>query len=245
MIFNFFVLLIVTFLAGLSSFFIPGINRENYRLLLVFAGSYLFAITIIHILPELYAHEGDPTRIGVLVLLGFFLQQFLEYFSKGIEHGHLHGSTDLKRGLAPIMLLIALCIHSLLEGGLLAHPGALHQQHDTNGLLLGIILHKIPAAFALMSILRDYDHRRGRSLIYLFIFSLASPLGLLFSDFYLNSAALNERLIIDLFALVSGNFLHISTTIVFESSVDHSFNARKLGVSLSGAAIAILAELAF
>jgi hypothetical protein len=29
-------------------------------------------------------------------------------------------------------------------------------------------------------------------------------------------------------ALVSGNFLHISTTIVFESSPEHHFNARKL-----------------
>ena len=245
MIFNFSVLFAVTFLAGLSSFFIPRINRDNYRLLLVFAGSYLFAITIIHILPELYAHQGNATRIGVLVLLGFFLQQFLEHFSKGIEHGHLHGSDDLKRGWAPVMLLVALCIHSLLEGGLLAHPGALHQQHDADGLLLGIVLHKAPAAFALMSILRDYDHRRVRSLIYLLIFSLASPLGLLFSDFYLNSAALDEALIIDLFALVSGNFLHISTTIVFESSVDHNINARKLGVSLLGAAIAVLAELVF
>ena len=245
MIFNFVVLLAVTFLAGLSSFFIPGVKKENYRLLLVFAGSYLFAITIIHILPELYAHEGNPTRIGILVLLGFFLQQFLDYFSKGIEHGHLHASGHLKRGWAPIMLLIALCIHSLLEGGLLAHPGALHQQHDANGLLLGILLHKAPAAFALMSILRNYDQRRGRALAYLLIFSLASPLGLLFSDFYLSSGSLDEGLIISLFALVSGNFLHISTTIVFESSVDHSFNARKLGVSLSGAAIAILAELVF
>jgi hypothetical protein len=45
--------------------------------------------------------------------------------------------------------------------------------------------------------------------------------------------------------LVSGNFLQISTTIVFESSVDHKFNAKKLGVALVAALIAVSAEVLF
>jgi zinc and cadmium transporter len=44
---------------------------------------------------------------------------------------------------------------------------------------------------------------------------------------------------------VSGNFLHISTTIVFESSLDHKFNARKMGVAVVAAALAVVAELVF
>jgi zinc and cadmium transporter len=45
-----------------------------------------------------------------------------------------------------------------------------------------------------------------------------------------------------LFAIVSGNFLHISTTIYFESSPDHSFHRKKILISLLGAALAILIE---
>ena len=45
-----------------------------------------------------------------------------------------------------------------------------------------------------------------------------------------------------LYALVSGNFLHISTTIVVESSPEHHFNARKMAVVILGALLAIGAE---
>jgi hypothetical protein len=44
---------------------------------------------------------------------------------------------------------------------------------------------------------------------------------------------------------VSGNFLHISTTIVFESSPEHHFNARKLTVAILGALVAVGVEYIF
>jgi hypothetical protein len=45
-----------------------------------------------------------------------------------------------------------------------------------------------------------------------------------------------------LYALVSGNFLHISTTIVFESSPSHRFDVRKMSVALAGALVAVIVE---
>jgi hypothetical protein len=41
------------------------------------------------------------------------------------------------------------------------------------------------------------------------------------------------------YAVVSGNFLHISTTIVFESSPEHRFNAKKMAVAIVGALLAV------
>ena len=43
-----------------------------------------------------------------------------------------------------------------------------------------------------------------------------------------------------LFAVVIGIFLHISTTILFESSEDHRFNYLRLGIILTGAALAMM-----
>jgi hypothetical protein len=48
--------------------------------------------------------------------------------------------------------------------------------------------------------------------------------------------------LIYLYALVSGNFLHISTTIVFESSPGHKFDARKMAVTIFGALAAVAVE---
>lgn len=244
MLIYFTLLFLAAFFSGLLAFFIPGFKDKQYKLLLIFAGSYLFAITVIHILPELFSSARDPMHIGMYVLLGFFLQQFLEYFTSGAEHGHLHNATDnhTHSASSAILLLVALLIHSFLEGSLLAHPSTNHEHHESLSLLAGIVLHKAPAAFALMSILLCHL-KRPTALVFLFIFSLGSPLGMYIGDYYVENNILSQGSFAMLFAIVSGNFLHISTTIVFETSSDHSFNARKLAAALLGAAMAVVAEL--
>src|SRR5690606_19594444 len=74
------------FIALKSIAFIEG--RTKY--LLVFAGSFLFSITILHLLPELYGSGADFFLISLGILAGFFFQQLLEYFTNGVEHGHMH-----------------------------------------------------------------------------------------------------------------------------------------------------------
>lgn len=247
MLFNLLVLFIVAMLAGLSAFLIPQYKDKNYKLALVFAGAYLFAVTVTHILPEVFSQAADPANVGLYILAGFFLQQILEYFTAGAEHGHVHHQDpahDHKTG-SSIFVLIGLCVHSFLEGSLLSHPGSIHDHHESDALLIGILLHKAPAAFALMSILICQLHKRQMAIIFLVIFALASPLGLMVSTYYQANNELSAQAFTILFAVVSGNFLHISTTIVFESSVDHLFNAKKLAVGISGALMAVLAEFFF
>src|SRR5690606_25211642 len=86
------VLFFTPLISGLLIFLVPKGKSTNYRTLLVFAGSYLFAITVIHILPELYRQSLGLELIGLFVLVGFFVQQLLEYFTSGVEHGHIHTS---------------------------------------------------------------------------------------------------------------------------------------------------------
>jgi len=239
----FIILFLAAMVFGLISLALPKVNQKAYKLVLIFGGSYLFAITIIHILPELYSTAANPIAIGAYVLGGFFLQQVLEYFTSGAEHGHVHKPSD-EHGhsmSSAILLLVALLLHSFLEGSLLAHPSDNHAHHESVSLLMGIVLHKAPAAFALMSILLCHT-KKSTAIIFLVIFALGSPIGMLVGDYYVENQILSTKVFTILFAVVSGNFLHISTTIVFEGSSDHSFNARRLGVALLGALIAIGAE---
>ena len=96
-----------------------------------------------------------------------------------------------------------------------------------------------------MSVLLGELKSKTRAFFYLILFAAASPLGLYLSDFFLTTEAMSPRAFTFLFALVSGNFLHISTTIVFESSLDHKFNARKTGVAIFAASLALISELIF
>lgn len=226
------VLIISVLLGGFASRLVAG-KKLNIELPLVFAGSFLFAITIIHIIPELFVISEKPQLIGVYVLVGFFIQRVLEYFSRGIEHGHTHNH-GIDSSITKFSILAALCVHSLLEGSLLTHESPFHQQHESYSLLLGIVLHKMPAAFALMIVLSNVKSKW----VLLLIFSLASPLGLILSG----SLDLAPDDLIILFALVCGSFLHISTTIFVETSPEHSLSLNKTVVSIVGAGLAIVVE---
>jgi zinc and cadmium transporter len=191
------ILFLVAFGAGLASFYVPKINNSNYKLALVFAGAYLFSITIIHILPELFHQDDNPGYIGMFVLAGFFLQQGLEFMSSGVEHGHIHvhpTGDHHHRESSATLVLVALGIHSLLEGGLLAHPRTVEHHHDSNTLLWGILLHKAPEAFALMSVLVCEVKSKSRAIFYLVLFAAASPLGLYLSDTLLVNEVMSSRL---------------------------------------------------
>lgn len=230
------ILFVFTMLGGVSVKFLRG-TQKSIRYPLIFAGSFLFSITIIHILPEVFSLSDNPMHIGLFILLGFFIQQILEYFTSGIEHGHFHAQEKISSG-SRIGLLVALVIHSLMEGALLTHDSPFHEQHESYSLLLGILLHKVPAAFALMATLKTSEKITAKLWVILIIFSLSSPLGLVLSD----QLSFQPDTLLILFALVSGSFLHISTTIFVESSPNHRFGFDKILISASGAAIAILAE---
>lgn len=244
MLSNFLILFFSSLLSGLAAFLLPPIADRKYKLVLVFAGAYLFAITITHILPELFNNGIDPTQIGLYVLVGFILQEILEHFSSGVEHGHMHEHDEKHQHTqrASFMLLIALSLHAFLEGSLLAHPGTIHADHDSSGLLLGIVLHKAPASFALVSILLCHLKKRSKAFIFLVIFAMASPMGMWVGDYFIHDQSLSDHTFSILFAIVSGNFLHISTTIVFESEADHKINVQKLGVTILGSVVAVMVE---
>lgn len=243
------VLFFVPLLAGLLVFVVPTDKLRNYRLLLVFAGAYLFGITVVHILPELYRSSNELELTGLFVLAGFFLQQLLEHLTSGIEHGHLPSShahaphhVHHHRQVSALVLLLALCVHAFLEGGMLAQPAVMGFGYDLNAILLGIALHRAPAAFALMTVLVHQLRSKGRAMPYLFVFSLAAPAGLVLATYLADQKLLTAYAVSWLYALVSGNFLHISTTIVFESSPEHHFNARKLAIAVLGALLAVVVE---
>src|SRR5574337_1151128 len=99
---------------------IAKIPRNPLRLLLAFSGAFLFALSLLHLIPELY--QNGKGNIGIWILTGFLIQLLLEYVSEGIEHGHVHlhahdhdhdshGHVHIPYGV-----VFGLCLHSLLEG---------------------------------------------------------------------------------------------------------------------------------
>jgi len=214
-------------------------DRSHVKLLNSFTGAFLLALVFMHLLPELYehhdlAHNDDHLRIGLLILAGFFVQIVLEVFSMGVEHGHAHHL----HGHVPFSVLAGLCLHAFVEAMALGDAQTHHDLPSRQILLWSIVLHNYPVSIALLGMLLHSGMSRGRAVTMLGIFAAMAPLGMMFSSHTGLQAYTRE-----LTAIVIGIFLHIATTILFESSDGHHFNLKKSIAILLGTGLGILSVL--
>lgn len=230
----YFLLFITIILSGSSIFAFKRINPGLLKLLLSFSGAYLFGITVMHLIPEVYS-SGSQT-IGIYIFIGFFIQIILEFFSEGIEHGHIHIHKS-QNAAFPYGVMIGLCLHSFLEGMPLVQKFS--DATVRRSLLFGIIMHHIPVAIALMTMFIKSGLTKKSALSYLVLFAIMAPLGAFTGDF-INQDGINAIFFDKIMAVVIGIFLHISTTILFESYEEHHFNYLKLVIIACGAGLAML-----
>jgi len=224
-VYNYILSIIAVLIGALIVFIFKPSNQKNLKLLLAFSGAFLLAITIFDLLPEVFENHIYGKQTGIWIMIGILLQKVLEYFSKGAEHGHIHSHIDTKK--VPVLLFASLGIHAILEG---------FPIHHVDDVLIGIIIHKIPVAVILTTFLIRSKIKRPMVYTILILFALMTPLGTFISA---NFESL-EQYHMQITALVIGIFLHVSTTILFESNEGHKFNITKLVVILAATILAYL-----
>lgn len=225
---------------GLLVLWIGSTNEKVMKILLAFSGAFLLGISFLHLVPE--AYESNARNAGIFILCGFLFQLLLEFFSEGIEHGHIHLHHGQSR--FPVVIMISLCIHAFVEGIPLEREihGAQHLGHDhgDHSLLIGIVLHNIPVSLALMTMFLKSGLSVSKSLIWLMIFATMGPLGAFLGHFFGAEISLYWQDFFDItLAIVIGMFLHISTTILFESTEGHRFNLVKMIAIFLGVVMAL------
>ncbi|MEI8193453.1 MAG: ZIP family metal transporter [Flavobacteriia bacterium] len=214
-------------------------NNKNQliKLALAFSGGFLLAIVFEHLLPELYA--SNKASIGIYILIGFLIQLILEYFSGGIEHGHVH----VHKGQSmPWVLFLSLSLHSVIEGIPLGNQfdivHHLHHHDHKLSLFWGIVFHQVPVSIALMTLLLSSNVSKGKAWLVLLLFGIMTPLGIILGlKIPLSDIGLSVSVVL---GIVIGMFLHISTTIIFETSENHKFNLLKLSSIIAGVSSALL-----
>lgn len=234
-------------LGGAAGLAFPTWRGRVLHLVLCFSGAYLLGITVLHLMPEAFADGVGPDGLytGLAILGGFFLQVVLERFSSGVEHGHIH----VERGeRVALSVLFGLSLHALLEGAPLPHVGEarpgvavadLVAAHDH--LLAGIMIHKLPAGFALSVLLAQAGYGRVAVWGLLVAFAAMTPLGALLSTRLVSPAV--EPYVL---GLVIGSLLHVSTTILFEldDAQRHRLTWVKTAAIAAGIAGAVLTAFA-
>lgn len=227
-------------LGGVAGIVLRGRLTKNVKILLAFSGAYLFALTVMHLLPDIY--KTLHFQSGYFILLGFLLQIILDYFSRGVEHGHIHHNSANHKAF-PLGIYLSLFLHSMIEGLPLSGSEHAHLAHHNHGdaLLIGIIIHKIPEAIALAALLHHYLSSVRNVVVYIIVYSLATPIGILLGWLLIESGAQNTEVIYSrILAVAVGIFIHVSTTIIFEADEDHRISWKKAVAIAVGLGLVLL-----
>lgn len=206
--------------------------------LLAFSGSFLLSITFLHLLPEAFGEHNMIT--GMLLLAGFFLQLLIQRFTHGVEHGHNNIAPHHHHQISLMPILIGLSFHAFMEGIPLGIPYG----KDATGtsLYLAVAAHKIPEALLATSLVVHLKARK-KGLIFLLLFALITPLSSLLTS--IMSGNYNMAGVVNLMLpIVAGAFIHIATTIFYESGTkQHVLTLKKTLSILLGLGIGLLTLL--
>jgi zinc transporter ZupT len=213
---------LVAVLAGYALALVLRPERKvRIKLLLAFSGSFLLSMTVMHLLPEVYqAHDHS---VGIFIMVGILFQILLEFFSKGAEHGHVHGHHEM--ATIPWLLFTSLCIHAFLEGFPVSH----HRD-----LAIGIAVHHFPIAIILTVFFLNANLNRTSIFLFMLAFAAMTPLGTAVSAHAPGIADYHNEIT----AVVIGILFHISSTIIFETTEGHKFNLAKVAMIVLGIAAA-------
>jgi zinc and cadmium transporter len=236
LIYNLF-LFLLTIIGGSFPLWNRSWNEQKMKYLLAFSGAFLLGITLLHLVPETIETAGH--KAGVFILIGFFLQQMIQRFTHGVEHGHAHLG-DHHHHVSVLPVFMGLAVHAFSEG----LPLGIHytDQATLPSLFAAIAMHKLPEAMLITSlILGGHETNRKKAWLLLIIFSAITPIaGIL-------TAALGARFsavqtFVELcIPIIAGAFIHIATTIFFESGTkSHDMNWKKWSVILLGIGVALL-----
>lgn len=223
----------------------PIKTRKTLQLVLSFSGAYILGIIVLHLMPSIFGGVDGQTA-GLWVLGGFLSQIILEQMSAGLEHGHIHAPHKITLTFV-LSVLLGLSVHAFIEGMPLSYYQSYldthsHSHHSSHShYLIGIILHHIPAAFALANLLLLSKLSKRWVILCLLVFSTMSPLGALLAGTMFISPEFQTGIL----AFAMGSLLHIATVILFEmdSSSHMHLSIKRLAAILVGIGAALLTLL--
>ena len=238
--------LILTAVAGMAGFigffaiFLPSKNtRKLLSAALGFSAGVMITVSFSDLLPEAqrmlettYSKVFSALITLLFLILGVLFALFIDRFvphepdSSGKNHEH----RDLLR--VGVVSALAMMLHNFPEGIATFLAG----YSDTAlglSIALAIALHNIPEGLAIALPIYHSSKSVSKSFFYVFLASVAEPLGGLCAYLFL-SPFINDVVLGSIFAVIAGIMLYISFEELLPSSRKYGYNAITLFSVLGG-----------
>ncbi len=207
------IIFIIAFFFGLLPILLHRKSSKNHLLTYgeSFARGIFLGAGFIHLLPDAINHfqrvMGNvdypiiPTLCALAILFLYFIEQGIaSLFDKNVSH---------QKTWKAYLLLIILSIHSILAGVALGVDTTLASFII---IFVAIIAHKGSAAFALSISMNVNEIKTRRIINLIFVFSLMTPIGILFGSYVHHILQNNNAILISSIfnALAAGTFIYIA-----------------------------------
>jgi zinc and cadmium transporter len=224
---------VISFAGGL----VPLVHRWSHnalQTLISLSAGIILGVLFLDLLPEIAA---STPHFHVLVLAGYLALFVFEKF----VFVHPHETEDLAEQRSGLAAYVSISIHSLLDGVALGSSTMLPALAPA--VLFAIVAHKVPDTFSVASILTYFGFRRRKTLLFMFLFSLLTPLGGFIALLLLRDAS--RTMLAAPIALACGTFLFIATSDLLPHTHEHHDGRfRNLAAVFAGIAmIAIVQNL--
>jgi zinc and cadmium transporter len=230
-----FSIFLAALIGGLLPLFISDKKENLLKLTVAFGAGLLLGMAFLHMVPE--AAALAPGKFGYWFMGGFVLLLILERFVMvhACEETHCHYHTI---GLAAF---VGLTIHGVLEG--FALGSTMYASGLAPLVLVAVLSHKIPAGFALTSILRMSTRTTRQIVLFVVGVALSGPLGLALS---LGILEAKHMPVVSgcLLAMSAGSFIYIGACdLLPELHREDSEKLPRLACFMIGLAISALSTL--
>ncbi len=194
----------IAFISGSIGGYIP-LTKKNWsedtlRGFIGFAAGLMISVALLHMVPEVASKN-----VFFIVLFGFFFLYLLERFMM------VHSCPETGCEIHEIgkLAFLGLSSHSLFDG---IGMGTSFILSEPLGIMVGfaILMHKLPTGFSLSSIMLTGKYSKNEIIWFVFIFSLMTPVGAIFSNILFKE--ITKDLLDMMIAFIAGTFLYLGAS---------------------------------
>jgi zinc transporter ZupT len=216
-----------------------GVSHQRLCGLISLAAGTLLGVTVFAIVPECRSSMAWwelAVALGSGYVVFVLISRYVYHVCPACAASHFDESTTHRFSEIAGALIIALGIHSTMDGIALVAGHEGHHHHTDLAMLLAICVHKVPEGLALGALLLGAGYRRGRAVAWVAAVEATTLLGggigavalPYFSGFWVNAVL----------AHAGGGFLFLAIHAVFGELVKHGKTAVLVNFALGVGLIA-------
>lgn len=212
--------------AGLGAVLAVSIGASHRQLcaLISFAAGSLLSVTFFHILPEAWEAGTGLAPIAIALLSGyglfFILNRYVSHVCPACAASHFEEQPGSKFKKAFSLLVIALTIHSMMDGVAVAISPVMARPND-HSIFFTVAIHKLPEGLALCALFLKGGYEKWRALVSSFLFESSTLLGWVLGFFLMQKNLAGVWLNLGM-VHIAGGFVYLALHAAVNESRDHS-----------------------